>query len=177
MSLPLAVTHLLELARTAEDSSNFTEAFAYYARVLESDPTHWQACYGKAVAAGWQSSLNGFRFSELTNGITRAIELAPEDQRPMLRSRAAIEVNMIATACWNLARDHKNEYLRVAGVFQKFIDRCKSLLDLYSFSFDLFPTEGAVQSISVICEDNMQPVEFMTYGRDHARLQVRPEYI
>src|SRR4051812_1733986 len=49
--------NLMELAQAAVASANFKEAFDYYTKILESDPSNVTAWAGKGESAGWMSTL------------------------------------------------------------------------------------------------------------------------
>src|SRR5687767_8361820 len=84
-----SVRNLLRLAQTALASSNYTEAYEYFTRVLELDSNNIHAWAGRAESAGRLSSQHFFRMPEMLNYYGNAIANANEPQLSHIRDNAA----------------------------------------------------------------------------------------
>ena len=100
------------LAAAAADANNHQEAYDYYTRVLEIDPTISQAWAGKASAAGWMSTLASFRLPEMLSGFQKAIECAAPELQTDVKHTAALQIHQIIDAYYRIARQHLNESYR-----------------------------------------------------------------
>ncbi|MCG2787635.1 MAG: hypothetical protein L6461_21320 [Anaerolineae bacterium] len=69
------VERILDLAKTAEKSRNYGEAYQYYSQVLEQDSNIASAWIGKGISAGWQSSDHTPRINEAINCVKKGLEL------------------------------------------------------------------------------------------------------
>jgi len=74
------VAGLLALAEAARTAGNAQDAYEYYSRVLEIEPTNHLAWFGKAESAGNQSGLTHSRITESIQYFKKAIEYAGDDQ-------------------------------------------------------------------------------------------------
>lgn len=95
--------NILKLADEAMNSENYAEAYNYYTKILEIDPNNYKAWYGKAISAGWQSSLANLRIGEILNGIEKAINLAPDNEKNELKINVATSLNQLVNAYYNSA--------------------------------------------------------------------------
>lgn len=103
--------NLLRLADEATNSANYTEAYSYYTKILETDPNNYRAWYGKAISAGWQSTLANIRLPETISGIESSLKNAPENEKNELKEKAALSLNQLAIAIYNLAYDNFTKYI------------------------------------------------------------------
>lgn len=72
----------MKLAQSASEAGNQKEAYEYYAKVVEVEPTNWKAIFGKGKAAAWQSTLANSRTSELYYAVKMAIEIIENSNMP-----------------------------------------------------------------------------------------------
>jgi len=127
--------NFLELAQHALDSQNLPEAENYANKLIELDPSNYQAWLIKGAAAGWQSTLNDIRLLEAANCLSRAIECAPEEEEVGVRRHASDLMGDLAVAVINLRAKIYVEYPSPdqAEGFQRDLDlilqASRSLLD------------------------------------------------
>lgn len=93
-----SIENLRELAAHALESNNLDEAEAYASRIIEADPSDYQAWSIKGQAAGWQSSLKNMRILEAANCFAKAVELAPETFRDHVEEHVSGQISSIASA-------------------------------------------------------------------------------
>ena len=86
----------LDMANSAYQSGNKAEAEMYANKVIEIDPTNYQAWLLKGQAAGWQSTLTNLRFSESVTAFTKAISFAPEDKKSDIREIVGEEIQNLS---------------------------------------------------------------------------------
>jgi tetratricopeptide (TPR) repeat protein len=135
--------NIFQLAQAAEESGNYQESYDYYTKILEVNPRNHKAWYGKAIAAGWLSTLGNLRLAETLQGIDRALELAPEADRPILLDVAGSELNRIASAIRNLAVENFRLFITLE-TYTIFISRMKMVIATYRRAALLKPGDGNI---------------------------------
>jgi para-nitrobenzyl esterase len=102
-------THLVEtwmkMGDLAADAGNLSEAYSYYTKIIEAQPSNHWAFYKKGKTAGWQSTLSNIRLMEAVIGFAQAIELAPESEKEKIRAASAEEIINLAQAIISLRVD------------------------------------------------------------------------
>ena len=99
-----------EMAATAYDADNKSEAEAYCNKIIEIDPTNYKAWFLKGKAAGWQSTLKNLRIEESVNCFSKAIDNAPEDEILEIKEEAAEEISSLSRALMKLCCDNFARY-------------------------------------------------------------------
>lgn len=69
------VDNWMKMGAAAAQAGNNKEAYEYFTKVIEVDPTNWRAMFEKGKAGAWQSTLANLRISELYQGIKMALEI------------------------------------------------------------------------------------------------------
>ncbi len=159
----------MQLAAAASDAGNREEAYRYFTKVLEVDASNHEAWFGKALAAGWGSGLRADRFAELTAGLRRAIELAPEVERELLKQRAAREICSITTAYFRLSVRHTAEFIALENTWAEHVGRCVPMLTALSFANTLAPQdkqviENVIELAKAMIEGVQYDDPYDTYG-------------
>jgi tetratricopeptide (TPR) repeat protein len=153
--------NLLELAQAASSAGNHGEAYQYFTKVLEVDPTNAEAWFGKGSAAGWQSTLSSFRFGEMMVAYDKAISLSTDQSQTRMREACALSQNSVATACYALSRQHMLEFVALPDTWQDYIPRCRQVLDLLQSAQALAPdNQQIIENIILVCQDNIEGVTF-----------------
>lgn len=96
------IDNWIQMGDMAIEGGNFSEAYSYFTKVIESQPDNWFALYKKSKAAAWQSTLNNPRLVEATTGFGQAINLAPENEKEKIRHLINEEVKKLALALISL---------------------------------------------------------------------------
>jgi len=135
--------NIFELAQAAEQSANYDESYSYYTKILEVNPKSYKAWYGKAIAAGWLSTLANVRLAEVLNGIDKAIELAPKEEKPNLTIAAGDELNRIAVAIHRLAVENFKAFITL-DTYNEFIFRMKLVIATYRKAATLKPDDRTI---------------------------------
>lgn len=99
------IDNYLEMADNAFDAGNNQEAEAYCNKIIEINPTHYEAWLIKGEAAGWQSTLKYPRLSESVSAFTKAIEYAPPEEKSSVIQIVKLQFNNLSTALVNLRGD------------------------------------------------------------------------
>lgn len=94
------VSTWMKMAQSASEAGNQKEAYEYYAKVLEVEPSNWRALFGKGKAAAWQSTLGNSRTSELYQAVKMAIEIINNSE--MSPEDVASAKNEFAVAIYNV---------------------------------------------------------------------------
>ncbi len=179
------LNNLLILARAAEDAGNHEEAYGYFTEALEIDPENYEAWFGKAVAAGWMSTLARFRMPEMTQGIWKATDYSPEDKKEELRSKACVSLNDVTVAYHNLAREHLIECVpNDADLWVEYLEQCETILSVLEVAYEYDPENLQVmKNIINVCKDNIEGIEYLDntkldpFGYPVSRLRdCGPEY-
>lgn len=99
-------THLiknyLELAKNAIDSDNNEEAEAYCNKIIEIDPTDYQAWLLKGKASAWQSTIKNPRLVEGINAFAKSVNYAPENVKENIEGQVEEEIKKISLAMISL---------------------------------------------------------------------------
>jgi hypothetical protein len=149
-----SVESLMAIAAAARESKNYEEAHQYYTKVLELDPTNFLAWFFKGEAAGWQSTLNNFRFGEICSGIENALKFVPQENRELIKAEGACLMNDVAVAYHKLILEHMMEYGYTSESHQNYFDQCANVSDALYSANCLDPKNGTVidSMISLLME-------------------------
>lgn len=90
----------MKMAQSASEAGNQKEAYDYYAKVLEVEPSNWRALFGKGKAAAWQSTLANSRTSELYQAVKMSIGII--EHSDMTADEIASAKNEFAVAIYNV---------------------------------------------------------------------------
>ncbi len=99
------IENYLEMARTAKDAGNNSEAETYCNKVIEIDPTNYKAWMIKGEAAAWQSSLQNSRIDEGVTAFVKGINNAPEEEKEELIEVAKEQIKNLSLAMISLRGD------------------------------------------------------------------------
>jgi uncharacterized glyoxalase superfamily protein PhnB len=167
----------LGLAGTALAGSNPQEAFDYYNRVLEVDPTSSEAWFGKGKAAGWQSTLGHIRVPEMLVAFNHAIATAPDSAKQQTISLAVNETNRVATAVYQMARKHMLELVSLQKTWTKYLEQVSQLLDCLETVSQWLPSNPTtLENIVHLCKDNIQGVTYRDFGNHPRAWYLSPQY-
>lgn len=86
------------IAKEALDAGNNEKAENYCNKILERDPTAYEAWFMKGKAAGWQSTLANQRVNETINAFTNALEHCPEEKKAELGDQCKEEIEKLHKA-------------------------------------------------------------------------------
>lgn len=157
----------MHLAKAAADSGNHDEAYRYFTKVLEVEPTNHLAWFGKATAAGWDSDLRRDRFRELVSGIEKALELAPPAERETLSKRAGAAIDEITTAYFHLSLRHTHEFISLDSTWEEHVERCRSMLKALRFAHSLDPKSQQLLRNTIDLAQSI--IEGVAYKDEHDR--------
>ena len=138
------VENLLTIANSAKNSGNNKEAYDYFTKVLELNPTHYIAWFGKGESAGWLSTIADSRLPEMITGIENAVKFCPEPQRLEIKTKGAEVINNVACAYFNLNLRNMLEYGRVSNVSANFYERCYNIYKAMEIAHSYCPTNTKV---------------------------------
>lgn len=100
------IENYLEMANNAYDSSNEAEAESYCNKIIEIDPSNYQAWMLKGKASGWQSTLQNSRVPEAISAFLKGIANAPEEEKDELVEEVKEEIINLSHATISLHGDH-----------------------------------------------------------------------
>lgn len=99
-------SHLIDnyfnIAENAYESDNKLETETYCNKIIEINPNNHLAWLLKGKAAGWQSDILNIRLNEAAVCFTKAIELAPNEEKESIKIQSASEIGSLANALINL---------------------------------------------------------------------------
>ena len=104
------IKNYIEMAKSAYDADNKSEAESYCNRILEIEPENYEAWFLKGKAAGWQSTLANIRIEESVQCFSKAIDYAPEEKVSYIKNNAAKEVSLLSTAMVSLTCNNFANY-------------------------------------------------------------------
>ena len=105
-----SIANYLMMAENAYDADNKKEAETYCNKIIEIEPTNYQAWLLKGRAAGWQSTLANLRIEEAVNCFSKAIDNAPEEENEEVKKKAIDEVSNLTMALMRLSCDNFADY-------------------------------------------------------------------
>lgn len=122
----------LNLAISACNSGNYSEAEAYANKVIEIDPSNYLGWQIKGKSSGWQSTLANVRLDEYLSSCFKALQYGPEgDAYHELVEDITHEFTDLASALIKLRADRFAKWPDEEE-FNGFISDCKRLTDLCS---------------------------------------------
>ena len=170
------VANLILLAKSALEGSNANEAYEYANRALEIDPNNWEAWACKGKAAGWSSTLQNFRVSEMVNALNSALRLAPEADRDELKAEWADDLNSIAIAVHNLSWKHTNDFIQVDNTWQEHINRCQQIFPVLDLAYQWGGEKIALQNTIAIASNLIAGIAFKDYAGQPKTVFLQPAY-
>jgi hypothetical protein len=172
--------NLLVLAKSAQDAGNNKEAYDYFNRVLELNPTNYEAWFGKGASAGWLSTLADFRLPEMITGIETAIKFCSDDQKEQLKIKGAEVLNKVSVAYFQLSSEHMHEYGRLGNVSNEFYNQCASITTAMELAHAYAPCDRQIiDNIIFILQQQIEGTEykdFNDYGEIKGISRVTPQY-
>lgn len=101
------VDNWMKMGTSAAQAGNNKEAYEYFTKVIEVDPSNWRAIFEKGKAGAWQSTLANLRISELYQGIIMALEIIeglafPEEELVSIKNEFAVALFNINNAITDL---------------------------------------------------------------------------
>lgn len=122
----ISASDALSLGNRALESESYSEAHAYFAHVLETEPGNVQALMGKGLAAGWQSNLRRSRLPEMLDMYRRVKSAVPAGS-PVPQEMAAGMLEVLL-AYDRLSREHTMEFISVDHARYESFDRAEEIL-------------------------------------------------
>lgn len=147
------VANLITIATNAFESGNYAETYDYANRALEIDPKLAMAWYLKGAAAGWSSTLNSFRVTEMVNALKSAMGYATDEDGAVLRQRCAAQVNSVAISYFNNSRAHLNEFANVDGTWEEHVARCQQVIGTLQTSYEWDPIRQPLDNIIMVASN------------------------
>lgn len=99
------IENYLEMANNAYSSNNQAEAEEYCNKVIEIEPSNYQAWMLKGKAAGWQSTIQNNRIAESVSAFSKALSFAPEELKENLIEESKQEIANLCKALISLRAD------------------------------------------------------------------------
>ena len=101
------VGNWMKMGISAAQAGNNKEAYEYFTKVIEVDPSNWRAIFEKGKAGAWQSTLANLRISELYQGIKMALDIIeglalPEEELISIKNEFAVALFNINNAITDL---------------------------------------------------------------------------
>ena len=92
------IENFLSMAKNALDAGNNAEAESYSNKIIEVDPTNYEAWFIKGKAVGWQSTLGNQRIGETINAFSLALDNCPEEKHDELAQECKTEIEKLHKA-------------------------------------------------------------------------------
>jgi tetratricopeptide (TPR) repeat protein len=147
----------LALARTAKNSKNYKEAYAYYNKVLEVNPMNYESWLGKAVCAGWQSTIDDFKVQEVITNFESAIKYSPAE----VKASVINETNIVLVSLFNFVNTWIYNNGRFIGNWEIFCKRCQLLVSAWEILYQYEPSDKQViDNIIDVCKRQIEGVEY-----------------
>ena len=128
---------ILNLAKIAENSENFEEAFEYYSKAVLLNSDSAEAWRGKGYAAGMLSNLVGDRFSECINCHNQSLRVAIPNSVDALKMEYALSLFQLARSYFDLSLSHTMQFIAVPDAQFEHANRCRSVIALCEYALSL----------------------------------------
>jgi hypothetical protein len=132
--------HSLLLANNAVAAGNYSEAYYYFTKTLENEPTNCDAWLGKGLSAGACSPQSELRTSEIVHGIRTALQFAPNEQKATeIRTTSATEISAIAERFYE---ESESELVTVSArqySIGQYLNSVGQVLDALYYAHELDP--------------------------------------
>ena len=142
------VANYMSLAETASESENHAEAEKYFSLVLERDPRNVKAWIGKAMAAGWQSTIRNTRLNETTNYIKQVVKSGTND--PEQTDEIISGILSLTNAIVMLNFNHVTEFGQVSGTVRECIPNLRQAVELLALAWSIKKDRVVAKNIAHI---------------------------
>ena len=179
-SMDTEVAKLFVLANEAAVSGNQQEAYMYYTRILESDPTSSDAWFGKGLAMGWMSTIKEIKAQEITFALINAVKCATHNERKATEKRCSGALLQIAKACYSLNIKHLNKFLHVGNAWPHYIGNANLFIVLLAYAHSCDPeNKEIIKCIINILEDTTRSVSYSpdTFGLLKKTFKMPADYV
>jgi tetratricopeptide (TPR) repeat protein len=154
------VDSYLALARAAKDAKNYKEAYVYYNKILELNPTLYEAWLGKAESAGWQSTVKDFRVQEVITNFENALKYCPEVKEDIEIKSTAI-INNILVACFKILSNYMYKCGKSLDVKNAYYNKCMQLVSAWEILNKYDPTNREIiGNIIEVCKRQIEGVDY-----------------
>lgn len=175
------VQNWMTLAIAAADAGNHEEAVAHLNKVLEVHPSNHEAWFLKAESTGWLSNLLNCRLSEMVSHMEHAIQCAPDNDINDVKAAAALMINEVAVAYYDIVCKHFMEFVTVDSSWPEFLDQAVAAFEAWDAAHKMNPENKVIlQNIIKLLTELIQGVAYDDtdeYGRFTRKVhQVTPEY-
>jgi tetratricopeptide (TPR) repeat protein len=141
---------LAQLAEAAEKAGNHQEAFSYYTKILEKNPSDSAAWVGKGTSAAWQSSLAKHRLNEMLSYYDNAIDSAgSEELKAVVKADCAVRALLVCRAVFEMSVDHVMDFISVDSAKWEHIDRCKAIVTVCEKAHEYDPDLKEISDLIV----------------------------
>ena len=139
------------LAKTASDAGNWREAYDYYTRMLEYDPSNADAWMGKGRAAANLSTVAEPRLTEMCVAFQRALS----DPTPDAATKASVanELHRAAIGLFVFSHKHLDQFTSVRQAWDQHVNACAQSLDALDFAQKLRSNDEHLTAAISICAD------------------------
>ena len=162
-----SIHNYLELAETAFEAGNFTEAYDYYSMALEIDVKNTKAWFGKGKSAGWQSTIEDSRFPEMISGFKKSIDYSSNENKKSLQILCASEIAQLFQSYYNLIRKDAIDHSSVEGVWKNYVSQSRNLMHLLEFGHSLDPdNHEIILDIIRICKNILDGMSYEYHTRN-----------
>jgi len=140
----LNLNSISELAELALDTKDFKEAFKYYNKIIEVDPSNYKVWFGRAISKGYmESTLDDLKIKEMAKGLEFALKKASDEKKNDLNVKIAKELNDFAL--FNLKRilNEFNKNMKL-HTFNLFTSRLLGIVDVLDIAFKYNPSDKVI---------------------------------
>lgn len=161
------IKNYLEMAKSAYEAGNKSEAEAYCNRILEIEPQNYEAWFMKGESAGWQTTIANIRIDESCQCFSKAIDYASDNEKTAIQSKAADEITAMSLALISLALENFEK--SPSTVAAKSVETCaNSTKDAIHSLLDIFAEE--LYYVEASNRMNNTAVDVYKTSRESARL-------
>lgn len=189
-SMRIDNTHFIDnwmsMAHSSFDANNYEEAYQYFTKVVETQPTNWSAVFYKGLSAAWQSSIAKPRIKEAIVGLQLALPLVSdssslsEEEKNGIRFNFAEDLDAVIDAYHTLSvqmyydndelyADNMDVYFNAFSASEKCIEYGKIVLSTIPTNNDNIPTDLHVVIMKHICDYCVFMCDYYCYYLDYSK--------
>ncbi|MDB0040626.1 tetratricopeptide repeat protein [Algibacter sp.] len=168
----------LELARTAKEAGNDSEAIEYFNKILEVDTSNAEAWFGKGYCIYNTSTLANIKLNEAVTYFKNAVKHASDKKEMQVKIAEAL--NEFAYNLYSTAINHYNEFIETDDALNDLVIQCSYSLDALELATKYDNQKLYVENALLIFKGGQgkhlnKATEYQTYFQNKMK-ELNPEW-
>jgi len=139
-----------DIAINAYNAGSTQEAYTYFLKALEIDPTDFQTVFYKGMCLGWESTLASPHINEAVNAYDQAVKLISDNEATQtIKELFVSDLVNLMTAWFDMTcerfRDTDEYYAHNLSVFWDYIGTAEKCLDYFDNFMDVIIESTSIE--------------------------------